>query len=259
MNSPAGGLGHPHLHLRSTTSTNDRARELAIGGAQHGTLVTAEEQTAGRGRQGRRWTAPAGSALLMSLVLRGAPEPLSLLAGVAVCDAVGGGARVKWPNDVVVESRSEPRPALRKLAGILVEGRPQEGWAVLGIGVNVAARVEDMPDELRDTAATLGLRSDAIESVRATLLAAVGRRLAAPVDQTLEEWRALDALHGRKVSWRSGRDSGPDDGRACGAGQCGRAEGIDETGRLIVVQLDGRRVTLDGGEVHLRDGGLALS
>jgi BirA family transcriptional regulator, biotin operon repressor / biotin---[acetyl-CoA-carboxylase] ligase len=254
-----GGLGHPRLHLRSTTSTNDRARELAIAGAPHGTLVTADEQTAGRGRQGRRWTAPAESALLMSLVLRGAPEPLSLLAGVAVCDAVGEGARVKWPNDVVLESGPEHQPALRKLAGILVEGRPQDGWAVLGIGVNVAVRLQDMPDELRATAATLGLQPNAIESVLVKLLAAIGRRLSTPVDQTLDEWRALDALRGREVSWRSGRDSGSDDGRGHGDGQCGRAEGIDETGRLIVVQSDGRRVALDGGEVHLRGGGLVPS
>ena len=61
-------LGHPRLHLRSTDSTNERARALALAGAPHGTLVTAAEQTAGRGRQGRRWSAPAGSALLMSLL-----------------------------------------------------------------------------------------------------------------------------------------------------------------------------------------------
>ena len=63
-------LGHPRLHLRRTDSTSQRARALALAGAPHGTLVTAAEQTAGRGRQGRRWSAPAGRALLMSLVLR---------------------------------------------------------------------------------------------------------------------------------------------------------------------------------------------
>jgi BirA family transcriptional regulator, biotin operon repressor / biotin---[acetyl-CoA-carboxylase] ligase len=249
----ATSLGRPRLHLRGTTSTNDRARELALAGAPHGTLVTAEEQTAGRGRQGRTWTAPAGSALLMSLVLRGAPEPLSLLAGVAVCDAVGRGARVKWPNDVVVEDGSGQRPALRKLAGILVESRPQEGWAVLGIGMNVAVRLGDMPDELRGTAATLGLEPAAIDSVLASLLAALGRRLATPAHRTLEEWRALDVLSGRAVSWRGG----PNDGSGQEDEQSGRAEGIDETGRLVVAQGNGRRVTLDGGEVHLRGAGLA--
>src|ERR1700728_3412193 len=96
-------LGSPRLHLRRTDSTNDRARALALAGAPHGTLVTAAEQTAGRGRQGRRWSAPAGDALLMSLVLRWrappAPAPpaglLPLVAAVAVSDVAGPEARVK--------------------------------------------------------------------------------------------------------------------------------------------------------------------
>src|ERR1700730_17372646 len=165
-------LGCPRLHLRSTTSTNDRARELAIAGAPHGMLVTADEQTAGRGRMGRSWTAPAGTSLLMSLVLRDAPAPLPLLAAVAVCDVAGPAVRVKWPNDIVVQDGEQ----LRKLAGILTEGRPQEGWAVLGIGVNVATRLQDLPPELQGTAATLGLPADAIEPTLAGLLAALERR-----------------------------------------------------------------------------------
>src|SRR6202011_5381671 len=119
-------LGHPRLHLSRISSTNDRARELALGGAPHGTLVTASEQTAGRGRQGRRWSAPAGSALLMSLVVRSPPRLLPLMAAVAVCDAAGSDATIKWPNDVVVvhpQGAGEGGGALAKLAGILIEGR----------------------------------------------------------------------------------------------------------------------------------------
>ncbi len=195
----ASALGLPRLHLRRTTSTNDRARELAIAGAPHGTLVTASEQTAGRGRMGRSWSAPAGSSLLMSLVLRPAPhdsEPppkpwpppqLPLLAGVAVCDVAGPQARVKWPNDVVVQDG----PNLRKLAGILTEARPQAGWAVLGIGLNVAVHLQDLPPNLQGTAATLGLPPDAIEPTLADLLAALERRLAAPIDTTLTRLREL--------------------------------------------------------------------
>ena len=82
----AAPLGRPRLHLRRTSSTSDRARELAAAGAPHGTLVTASEQTAGRGRQGRRWSAPPDSALLMSLLLRWrapqrVPQLLPLIAG----------------------------------------------------------------------------------------------------------------------------------------------------------------------------------
>jgi BirA family biotin operon repressor/biotin-[acetyl-CoA-carboxylase] ligase len=236
MNSPQqqrSALGSPRVHLRRTDSTSDRARELALAGAPHGTLVTAAEQTAGRGRQGRRWSAPAGSALLMSLVLRSPPPLLPLLAALAVCDVAGEEAQIKWPNDIVFVRGEQ----LAKLAGILAEGRPQEGWAVLGIGVNVAVRIEDLPPELHDTAATLERPVGELEPTLRELLAALERRLVQPTDAMLAAWGARDALRGREIAW--------------GAGQ-GRAEGVDGAGRLVVALGDGGRTTLDAGEVHLR-------
>ena len=259
-------IGHPRLHLRRTGSTNERARELAFAGAPHGTLVTASEQTAGRGRQGRRWSAPAGSSLLMSLLLRDPPPLLPLIAAVAVCDVAGARARIKWPNDVVVASSPEGETAaggagagagmgLAKLAGILVEGRPypeghrQQSWAVLGIGLNVAVRLDQLPAELRPRAAggtsfgaglpaaTLGLEPADVEPMLARLIVALERRLAEPADATLQAWRARDALRGREVAWAQGH---------------GRAEGIDGNGRLIVALADGGRTALGAGEVHLR-------
>ena len=158
-------LGRPRLHHREIDSTNRVARELASSGAPHGTLVTAGVQTAGRGRQGRRWEAPEGSALLCSLILRDFDPLLSLRAGLAVADLAGEGARVKWPNDVQVEGR--------KVAGVLVEGRPHEGWAVLGIGVNVSAAPPDVPNT-----GTLG--RDDVEAVLGELLAALEARLGEP-------------------------------------------------------------------------------
>jgi len=226
------GLGRPRLHLRRTGSTNDRARELALAGAPHGTLVTAAEQSAGRGRQGRSWSAPPHSALLMSLVLRSPPRLLPLIAALAVCDAAGEQARIKWPNDVVL-ARGQ---GLAKLAGILAEGRPQEGWAVLGIGLNVAMRVEDLPAELRGTAATMDLGREALEPTLALLLEALEHRMAQPAQATLQAWRERDALRGRAIAWATGR---------------GRAEGVDGDGRLVVVLDDGARTALDAGEVHL--------
>jgi BirA family biotin operon repressor/biotin-[acetyl-CoA-carboxylase] ligase len=233
-------LGRPRLHLRRTDSTNDRARELAIAGAPHGTLVTAAEQTAGRGRQGRRWSAPAGSALLMSLVLRSSPSGvvpppplLPLIAAVAVCDVAGERALIKWPNDIVF-ARGD---GLAKVAGILAEGRPQEGWAVLGIGLNVAVEIERLPAELHDSAATLGLAPADIEPMLVSLTDALALRLAQPSDATLHAWRERDALHGRDVAWSAGR---------------GRAEGIDGAGRLVVSLSDGGRTALEAGEVHLQ-------
>jgi BirA family biotin operon repressor/biotin-[acetyl-CoA-carboxylase] ligase len=227
-------LGHPRLHLRSTDSTNERARALALAGAPHGTLVTAAEQTAGRGRQGRRWSAPAGSALLMSLLLRDPPALLPLIAAVAVCDIAGAATRIKWPNDIVVPRPAAP--ALAKLAGILIEGRPQEDWAVLGIGLNVAVRVQELAPELRDTAISLERPPEAIEPLLAQLLAALASRLEQAPAQILDAWRERDALRGRAVAWAGGH---------------GCAEGIDGAGRLVVRLPDGGHTALDAGEVHL--------
>jgi BirA family biotin operon repressor/biotin-[acetyl-CoA-carboxylase] ligase len=233
-------LGRPRLHLRVTGSTNDLARRLAIGGAPHGTLVTASLQTAGRGRQGRSWIAPAASSLLMSLILREPPSLLPLIAAVAVCDVAGGDARIKWPNDVVRERAG----GLAKLAGILAEGRPQEGWAILGIGLNVALHPEQMPAELRERTATLGYPAQEIEPTLERLLLTLQQRLAESEDRTLEAWRGRDALRGRQIVWGShGPASDP---------QRGRAEGIDGTGRLIVALPDGGRTALTAGEVHLQ-------
>ena len=222
-------LGTPRLHLRRTASTNDRARELAAAGARHGTLVTAAEQTAGRGRQGRTWSAPLGASLLCSIVVRDPPRLLPLAAGVAVAEAIGDEARIKWPNDIHVDGR--------KVAGILVEGRPQEGWAVVGVGVNVAVDLAELPDELRETAGTLGLAPEDVEPVLARLLQALDAALARAPAELLDTWRARDALRDRPVAWAAGE---------------GTARGIDADGRLVVERADGARVALDAGEVHLR-------
>jgi BirA family transcriptional regulator, biotin operon repressor / biotin---[acetyl-CoA-carboxylase] ligase len=249
-------LGAPRVHLRRTDSTNDRARELAIAGAPHGTLVTASEQTAGRGRNGRHWSAPAGSSLLMSLLLAGHPDGrpspatvaaratappqlLPLIAAVAVCDVAGESARIKWPNDIVIERGQ----GLAKLAGILAEGRPQHGWAVLGVGLNVAVDPTQLPEELRSTAATLGLPAVEIEPMLKRLLAALERRLGEGQQAILDAWRARDALRGRQISWGSEGLGGPV--------KRGEAQGIDGAGRLIVSLAPGQRVALEAGEVHL--------
>ncbi len=224
-------LGSPRLHLRRTSSSNDRARELARAGAPHGTLVTAAEQTAGRGRQGRSWSAPPGRSLLASLVLREPPRLLPLIAAVAVADEVGPGARIKWPNDVLLDAR--------KVAGILVEGRPQEGWAVLGVGLNVALGPDDLPLELRELAGTLGREPEELEPTLRRLLEGLERWLGAPAAAILDAYRERDALLGREIAFAGGR---------------GTAAGIDGEGRLVVTGPDRRRTALEAGEVHLGPG-----
>jgi BirA family biotin operon repressor/biotin-[acetyl-CoA-carboxylase] ligase len=220
-------LGRPRVHLRIVGSTNERARALAQGGAPHGTLVTATEQSAGRGRQGRTWTAPPGRAILCSVVVRDPPHLLPLAAGMAVAAVAGPEAQLKWPNDVLVEGR--------KVAGILVEGRPQEGWAVVGIGLNVALRPVDFPAELQGRAGTLGLEPDALEPVLEHLLEALARWIEAPAGQVLDAIRDRDVLHGQPVRWAGGQ---------------GQGAGVDEDGRLLVATEQGQ-VALEAGEVHL--------
>jgi BirA family transcriptional regulator, biotin operon repressor / biotin---[acetyl-CoA-carboxylase] ligase len=221
-------LGRPRLHLRSTPSTNDRARALAAAGAPHGTLVTAAEQTAGRGRQGRTWAAPPGRALLFSLLLRDYDPLLPLRAGLAVADLAGDAALVKWPNDVLLDGR--------KLAGILVEARPEDGWAVLGIGINVAVDVADLQPDVRERAATLGRAPSEVEPALRELLGALAARLAEPPPAALAALRARDALRGRTIRWTDGAGTGA---------------GIDDDGGLLVRLPEGALRTLEAGEVHL--------
>jgi BirA family transcriptional regulator, biotin operon repressor / biotin---[acetyl-CoA-carboxylase] ligase len=239
-------LGLPHRHFRRTDSTNERIKRLAMSGAPGGLVVTADEQTAGRGRRGNAWFAPPGSCLLYSALVRpfaADQAPLLPLAvPIAVCEAAEAVApvrcQVKWPNDVWVDER--------KVAGVLVEARPDEGWAVIGVGLNVAIPHDDFPPELRETATSLlpteaegGLPAGGAPSVRRALVAlneSLGRWVQAPDDLVLNAYRARDTLCGRRISWEGGE---------------GLVEEIDERGHLVVEKSDSERVALGAGEVHL--------
>jgi BirA family biotin operon repressor/biotin-[acetyl-CoA-carboxylase] ligase len=228
-------FGAPHRHFRVTDSTNSRARELAEAGAPGGTVVTAAEQTAGRGRQGRSWTAPPDGALLYSAIVRPLDRGhglLPLAAAVAACEAAeeledGLECRIKWPNDVWVGER--------KLAGILIEARPQDGWAVVGVGLNLAIAEHEFPPELRDTATSL-TGGPSAEEARRALDRGLERWIDADPERTLAAWGGRDALRGREISWDGGS---------------GVADGVAESGDLLVVLAGGDRVALGAGEVHL--------
>jgi BirA family transcriptional regulator, biotin operon repressor / biotin---[acetyl-CoA-carboxylase] ligase len=244
-------FGSPHRHFRSTDSTNTRARELAAAGAPHGTVVTASEQSAGRGRQGRTWTAPPGKALLYSAIARPLEDHhtmLPLAVPLAVCEAAEQirpdlECKVKWPNDIHVEGR--------KLAGVLIEARPQDGWAVIGIGLNLTIEENEFPTELRDRAISLftnDQRTQERGSAGPSPQLSAGPPLLGPLNErlnhwvevepaaVLSEWRKRDALLGRAVAWEGGS---------------GVADGIDDRGYLLVVTTAGDRVALGAGEVHL--------
>ncbi|MFL5834040.1 MAG: biotin--[acetyl-CoA-carboxylase] ligase [Solirubrobacterales bacterium] len=244
-------FGNPHRHYRSTDSTNTRARELAAAGAPNGTVITASDQTEGRGRQGRTWTAPPNKALLYSTIVRPLEEHHTLLplaVPLAVCEAAEQlnpnlECKVKWPNDIHVEGR--------KLAGVLIEARPQDGWAVIGIGLNLYIEQHEFPSDLRDRATSI-FKSDRRDQGRGSagpspLLSAgppplvpLNERLNYWVDAkpnaVLAEWRKRDALLGREVAWEKGS---------------GVADGIDDRGFLLVLTPGGDRIAIGAGEVHL--------
>lgn len=218
-------------------------------------MVTADEQRAGRGRQGRTWSAPAGGALLYSVILRPLEERhllLPLAVPLAVCEAVEGisshQCQVKWPNDVWINGR--------KCAGVLIEARPQDGWAVIGVGLNISIEPGDFPEELRDSAISVGGEATVAEALGFLNSTLAGWTQAEP-EQVLAAFRDRDALLGREIGWtsaavgteRAAAGVAEHAGAATGSGV---AEGIDERGNLIVATDGGERASLGSGEVHLR-------
>ena len=221
-------LGDPREHHETIGSTNERARELAEQGAAHGTLVTAAEQTKGRGRQGRSWSTPKGTAIAASLVLTEFDDLLPLRAGLAVADVAGESALVKWPNDVWIGGK--------KVAGILAESRSEPRWAVLGIGINVAVDVDALPEDVQPIAGSLNKTPEEVEPTLQALLRALEHRLGQDRGQALDDLRNKDALRGEPVKWQDGEGTGA---------------GIDDTGALLVTLPNGGQTTLSAGEVTL--------
>ncbi len=240
-------FGCPHRHFRRTDSTNERAKELA-GGRGAGRTGGDRRRADRRARPpGARWFGHAGASLLYSALLRpydGDPL-LPLAVPLAVCEAAEAAApvrcQVKWPNDVWIDER--------KFAGILVEARPDQGWAVIGIGLNVAVPQDDFPAELRERATSLApTEAEAgvpaggapiLEEALRELNLALGSWVEASGEEVLGPYRARDALIGRRISWEGG---------------AGVAAGVDGLGHLIVDVGGGAPVALGAGEVHLAVG-----
>ena len=240
-------------HRPRVGSTNDVAAELAGRGAPHGTVVVADEQTAGRGRHGNRWSSPPGAGLYLSVLLRtDSPPVLTLAAGVAVAEALaraaGLHALLEWPNDVVAEDAGHRR----KVAGILAEASTvgdRVDRVVVGIGINL--RDGAWPPEVASRAGSVeGLTGRPVD--RAALLVEVLAALAGwcgelergRVAALLRRWEALaPSSRGAAVEWSAGQ-----------VRRRGVTEGVDEQGALIV-RVDGCRERLSGGEVrHVGEG-----
>lgn len=234
----------PVEHHGTLSSTSDRLKELARSGAPAWTVVLADEQTAGRGRQGRPWASPRGG-LYLSVLLRPAFASAGLIplaAGVAVAEALGHfgvRAELKWPNDVLMEGR--------KLAGILAEASSSASaleWIVLGIGVNLDAHT--LPAGLRRTAGAFSTEG-AGGSVRAALAAAVLLRLTVWYDAVEKrEASVVAAWRERSVPWWGQ----PVEVSAGERVLRGLARGVDERGALLLELEDGAVVSVLAGEAR---------
>jgi len=246
------------IRLGQVGSTNDVAKELASRGAPEGTVVIAEEQTAGRGRLNRSWIAPPGTSLLCSILFRPGLPPsqatrLTMLCAMAAADAVeqvsGLPVKVKWPNDLVVEARSANRYSRewRKLAGILTEtGLVGDDlvFAIVGIGINVNVSAEIVPR--LGSHATSILAETGRESDRSKLLATLLARVEARYkglksgENPRQEWSSRLVTLGQSV-----RISTP-------TGVLhGVAEAVDDDGALLLRLDDGSIRQLLSGDVTL--------
>jgi BirA family transcriptional regulator, biotin operon repressor / biotin---[acetyl-CoA-carboxylase] ligase len=227
-------FGQPYRYEASCEST----QELLRGDLPEGAVAVCDEQTEGRGRLGRTWATPPGTAILCSVLLRPPAErvlpELSLVAGTAVAEAIEGelglAVQVKWPNDVMLNRR--------KVAGVLAEAA--DGAVVIGIGVNVNQERSELPAEAKIAPGSL-YTSDGIKRDRAPLLAAILVRLEHDYDAWLREGLdgvydslgARDFLRGRRVSVD---------------GESGVGLAIDRSGRFLV-DFGGATRAFESGEI----------
>jgi BirA family transcriptional regulator, biotin operon repressor / biotin---[acetyl-CoA-carboxylase] ligase len=232
-------------HVARTDSTQNVARKAAIAGAPEGFCCMADEQTAGRGRQGRTWSAPAGSALLASILIRRSPTTtngLPFAAGIAALDAldatVGVAAQLKWPNDIVL--------AGRKLGGILCEVEPRASTPVeqaVAVGLGVNLNEAGVPPAMGAISVSEVSSAPTPGELLRAWVEQLGRRLltleAQGLPALLETWRLRAAGLGERV-------------RAVGQGEvvAGVATGIDDDGALLITTPSGVRRVI-AADVHI--------
>ncbi len=241
---PLGGL----RVFQSVTSTNDEALAWASAGAPDLSLVVADEQTAGRGRAGRRWSTPVGTALALSLIIRGGPAweasptrltGLGALAVADACGSLGQTASIKWPNDVLLQGR--------KVAGVLVEalwsGEALEA-AVVGIGVNVLAASTPSVASVRYPAtsmeACLAQPPDRLEVLRLIVAAMFHWRGCLASEAFIQAWRQRLAFQGQTVVLTG----------EAGESIRGELDGLEADGSLRLLTAQGTRC-FAMGELHL--------
>lgn len=245
MNESLDGFFRRHA-LDEATSTNDVARELALEGAPAGTLVTAKQQSGGRGRRDNSWSSPQGNVYL-SLILRPSvpaadAAQLSFVAAVALAEVISArvpahAIAVKWPNDILVDER--------KVSGILLEAGPIVGerleWVVVGVGINV----QSSPPRIANAASLVSLGDNEADPETITTLFCESLR------RWLEVWRH-DGFGPIRQAWltRAYKRGKPIEIRLPAEVFEGVFDGIDESGALLARLPNGRLRSVAGGEVH---------
>lgn len=266
------GRSNRLLYLPTVESTNTLAMQLARERPDEGLVVLTDNQTAGKGRQGRRWVDVPGCNVLLSIVLRPSfpPHLLVMIASLAVVDAIArvchdqAQAVIKWPNDVLIEER--------KVAGILIEtSHDAQGQmlAVIGVGINVNGYIEEVTHYLAEQAPSVA-RATTLETVcghsvkRETVIASLLRSLeeaylalqqetsgvlSTTTTQTLpsrllrEKWRDRLATLGRAVTVRQGNST-----------ISGIAEDVDGNGELLLRSHSGELICITWGSVDYPTG-----
>jgi BirA family biotin operon repressor/biotin-[acetyl-CoA-carboxylase] ligase len=237
-------------------STNSLALEMGKQGAAAGTVVVAETQTRGRGRQQRAWFSPPGTGLYFSVILRPQLDPvelpkITLVAGVAVCEAIEQACQVsfglKWPNDLLIGGK--------KCGGILCETGPLTGTdngrgilVILGVGLNITIPESTFPAELRARATSLLAATGRVydkETILDAVLSRIDHTIAllesGEFGAILDQWRARDVLLGKTLSWLN----------PAGRVVTGRALGIDNSGQYHIRDTRGRVHRVVSGDINL--------
>jgi len=239
-------IGQRVIYYPRLKSTMDVAKRRAQQGVVEGTVVIAEEQTAGRGRIKRAWLSPKGS-IALSIILYpevGYLSSLIMVASLAVVHAVekvtGLKAQIKWPNDVLINDK--------KVCGILIESEvkgKRVDYAIIGIGINVNLRLSDFP-EISSMATSLshdlGKNVSQLDMLRCLLAEIERLYLALPSDSIYHEWRNNLSTLSKKVQVSSDKTTYE-----------GIAESVTSDGSLMLRQSDGRLIKIVAGDVTLRD------
>ena len=247
LNLKTKTMGHPYLWMEEIDSTNEGLKRQAAAGACHGTVLCAGYQSGGKGRRGRTWDSPKGDNIYLSILLRPELEPveasmLTLIGALAVAAAVeettGAQCQIKWPNDLVLDSK--------KVCGILTEmstGTNGIDYVIVGIGINVNREI--FPEEIAHMASSID-KGQGREAIIASLLFHFEEKYAAftkykNLSPFLKEYNGRLAGIGQQVQILSG-----------GEGVIRTSHGIDEGGALIVSDENGNEEKIISGEVSVR-------